>query len=82
VLAVLAILTLAVSFGLLFFVAFPVALAALALGASARRRVERGTTRRGRRAANAALLLASAGLLLSAVGAFVTVLFLGGYWES
>ena len=82
VLGALAIVTLAFSFGLLFFVALPLAAVALVLGFSARRRVERGVTARGRGAANAALLLGVAGVVLSAIGFFVTILFLGGYWES
>jgi hypothetical protein len=82
VLGVLAVVTLAFSFGLLFFVALPLAAIALILGFSARGRLERGQTARGRGAANAALLLGIAGLLLSVAGFFVTILFLGGYWES
>jgi hypothetical protein len=82
VLGTLAILLLAFSFGLLFFVSAPLAFAALMLGVTGRSRVERGLTARGRTAANAAMVLGIAGLVLSVVGCVYTALLLAGYWES
>jgi hypothetical protein len=82
VLGALAILLLAFSFGLLFFVTGPLALVALILGMAGRSRVERGLTARGRGAANAAMVLGIAGLVLSVVGLVYTALLLAGYWES
>ena len=64
------------------FVGGPIALVALILGASGRGRHASGRTTRGRGAANAAMVLGIAGLVLSAIGLFATLLFLGGYWES
>lgn len=82
VLGILALLVLVFSFGLLSFVSGPIALVALILGGSARGRHANGETTRGRGAANAAMVLGIAGLVLSAIGLFYTLLFLGGYWES
>ena len=81
-LGVLAIVVLVFSFGLLFFVAGPIALVALILGGSGRARVERARTTQGRGAANAAMLLGIAGLVLSVIGFLYTALLFAGYWES
>ena len=82
VLGVLAILTVLVSFGFAFFASGPLAVVALLLGFSGRRRVERGETREGRGAANAALILGIAGIVLTIVGFLVAALLIAGYWES
>jgi hypothetical protein len=78
---VLALIFLGGTFGLFFFVTGPLSLGGLLLGLSGRGRVKRGETPRGRRAAIAAIWFGAAGIALALVGAFITALFLAGYWE-
>ncbi len=74
--AIAALLILAVSFGLLFFIALPLAVLAVVLGA-----VARGQGRGRHGVATAGLATGIVGIVLSFAGAVYTALLLAGYWE-